>query len=97
MGEAWDRTPHDRGLATQFVIHAPGDRVQRFALGAHAPHLTPDDIDRIHRLWTDAVHTLGPNVHHRDVVVAALESLEQELRTDRASVVERLRRQTGPP
>ena len=44
---------------------------------AHAPHLTPDDIDRIHRLWTEAVHTLGPAVHHRDVVIAALLGAEE--------------------
>ena len=93
MGEAWDRTPHDRGLATQFVIHGTDNRIHRFLLGAHAPHLTPDDIDRIHRLWTDAVHTIGPSVHHRDVVAAALDSLEHELQLDRVQGIDRVKRQ----
>jgi hypothetical protein len=92
MGEAWDRTPHDRGLATQFVIHSSDGRLRRFLLGAHAPHLTPEDIDRIHRLWTEAVQTIGPSVHHRDVVAAALESLEQELQLDRSSGIDRVKR-----
>ena len=92
MGDAWDRTSHDRGLATQFVIHGTDDRVHRYLLGAHAPRLTPDDIDRIHRLWTDAVQTIGPSVHHRDVVAAALDSLEQELQRDRASAIDRMKR-----
>jgi hypothetical protein len=93
MGEAWDRTPHDRGLATQFVIHGTDGRIYRFLLGAHAPHLTPDDIDRIHRLWTEAVHAIGPSVHHRDVVAAALDSLEDELQLDRLRGIDRVKRQ----
>ena len=92
MGEAWDRTPHDRELATQFVVHGTDGRVQRFSLGAHAPALTPEDVERIHRLWVEAVKTLGPNVHHRDVVAAALDSLEQELQRDRAGAIDRMKR-----
>ncbi len=92
MGTAWDRTPHDRGLATQFVIHSADGRVRRFLLGAHAPSLTPEDVDRIHRLWTDAVRAVGPAIHHRDIVAAALDSFEQDLSANRTTVMERLRR-----
>ena len=93
MGDAWDRTTHDRGLATQFVIHRTDGDVHRFALGAHAPELTPEDIDRIHRMWVEAVNAVGPDIHHRDVVVAALDSLEEELKSGRHRAVERLKRQ----
>ncbi|HMB79492.1 MAG TPA: APC family permease, partial [Vicinamibacterales bacterium] len=79
MGQAWDRAPHDRELITQFVVHFADGHMQTFALGAHPPHLTPEDVERIHRLWVDAVKAVGPNVHHRDVIVAALDSLEAEL------------------
>ena len=92
MGVAWDRTPHHRDLVTQFVVHSGDDRVQRFALGAHAPNLTPEDVERIHRMWVDAVKVVGPNLHHRDIVVAALDSLEDELRSRRENAVERVRR-----
>ena len=92
MGVAWDRTPHDRDLVTEFVVHAGDDRVQRFTLGAHPPNLTPEDVERIHRLWVDAVKAVGPSVHHRDIVVAALDSLEDELHSRRESAVERVRR-----
>ena len=95
MGDAWDRTTHDRGLATQFVIHRADGEVERFALGAHAPELTPEDIDRIHRMWVEAVNAVGPDIHHRDIVVAALDSLEEELQSGRHRAVERLTRQ--PP
>ena len=72
MGQAWDRTPRDRELITQFVIHFSDGHVQKFALGAHPPTLTPEDVERIHKLWVEAVKALGPNVHHRDIVVAAV-------------------------
>jgi len=91
MGEAWDRTPHDRELATQFVIHFPDGQVESFALGAHPPKLAPEDVERIHKLWVEAVKAVGPNVHHRDVVVAALDSLEGELKANHAKAIDRFR------
>jgi amino acid transporter len=92
MGAAWDRTPRDHAIVTQFVIHHADGRISRFTLGAHAPQLTAEDIERIHRIWIDAVRSVGPSIHHRDVVVAALDSLEYELHTGRDRAVERLRR-----
>jgi len=96
MGQAWDRTPHERELITQFVIHFADGHVEKFSLGAHPPNLTPEDVERIHKLWVDAVKAVGPNVHHRDVVAAALDSLEGEFHDNRERVVERLRRQLRP-
>jgi hypothetical protein len=65
MGDAWDRTPHERGLAPQSVIHISDDHVLRYSLGAHAPALSTDDVERIHRVWVKAVKAGGPQVHRR--------------------------------
>jgi hypothetical protein len=92
MGEAWDRTARERSLPTQFAIHFADRHIETFSLGAHAPNLRAEDVERIHRLWIDAVKVVGPNVHHRDVVVAALDSLEGELRSNHATAVARFRR-----
>jgi hypothetical protein len=51
-----------------------------------------DDVERIHRLWLDAVKAVGPDIHHRDIVTAALESLEHEMRSGRDRAVDRLKR-----
>ena len=75
------------------MIHFADGHVEKFSLGAHPPNLTPEDVERIHQLWVAAVKAVGPNVHHRDVVAAALDSLEGEFHTNRERVVERLRRQ----
>ena len=91
MGAAWDRTPRDRALATQFVLHGAEGRVQTFSLGAHAPALTPEDVEHIHQLWVEAVKLVGPGIHHRDVVKAALGSLEDELVRSRERAISRLK------
>ena len=79
LGEAWDRTPHDLDLATRFVVLRKDGGLQRFSLGAHLPELSNADIDQIHQLWVKAVQELGPDIHHRDIVRAALAALEDEL------------------
>jgi hypothetical protein len=79
LGEAWDRTPHDSDIGTRLAVYSPDGRVQRFMLGAHAPELSPRDVERIHLLWLEAVKAVGPDIHHRDIVTAALGSLEDEM------------------
>jgi amino acid transporter len=92
LGEAWDRTPHDASHSTRLVVHAPNGNIRRFSLGAHAPELTPQDVERIHQLWLEAVKTVGPHIHHRDIVTAALGSLEDEIAgAQRDAAVRRLR------
>jgi amino acid transporter len=92
LGEAWDRTPHDLNLATRLLVYAPDGRVQRFSLGAHAPELSASDVERIHRVWVDAVREVGQGLHHRDVVSAAIAALEEDMAGNkRTEVIERLR------
>jgi amino acid transporter len=95
MGTAWDRTPHDRALVTQFLIHRADGQIGRFSLGAHAPNLSAEDIERIHRVWIEGVKAVGPALHHRDVVMAALDGLEHEFKAAKHTAVDRLRRYLG--
>jgi hypothetical protein len=92
LGLAWDRTPHDRDLATRLVVYTADGRQQRFSLGAHVPDLSPADVERIHALWVDAVNAVGPGIHHRDIVSAALDGLEEDMTgVKRDQAVARLR------
>jgi hypothetical protein len=94
LGEAWDRTPRAADQSTSLVVLASGGRAMRFALGAHAPSLSATDLDRIHRLWVEAVPIVGPDLHHRDVVTAALASFEAEFHGGgREQAIVRLRSQ----
>ena len=92
LGEAWERTPHDSSLVTSLIVLGPDGRVRRFSLGAHDPRLSPEDIQRIHELWLEAVKNAGPEIHHRDVVAAALAAFEDELHRDPQHAIARIRR-----
>jgi amino acid transporter len=79
LGQAWDRTRRDASLTTSLSVYTADGHVRRFSLGAHAPDLSPDDVERIHELWLEAVRIVGPSIRHRDIVSAALGSLRDEL------------------
>jgi amino acid transporter len=79
LGAAWDRIPKSRQIRSRLVVHKLGGVVETFLLGPHAPALSQEDLDLIHRLWLDAVNQYGLDVHHRDVVRVALEQMEKNL------------------
>jgi magnesium transporter len=79
LGEAWERADKPETLDVRLVIYHRSGRADTYHLGAHPPSLTSGDLDLIHRLWLDAVKTVGPHVHHDDVVRAALKQMEQQL------------------
>ena len=81
LGAAWDRIGKHRHVRSRLVAYRLTGEVETFLLGPHAPPLNEDDLDLIHRLWLDAVGRFGLEVHHRDVVRAALEELERDLRS----------------
>ena len=79
LGDAWERADKPEALDVRLVIYHRSGRADTYHLGAHPPSLTSGDLDLIHRLWLDAVKTVGPHVHHDDVVRAALKQMEQQL------------------
>jgi hypothetical protein len=96
LGQAWDRTPHDASFSTSLTVYTADGHARRFPLGAHAPDLSPDDVERIHELWIEAVKIVGPSIHHRDIVSVALGSLRDELASAKPeAAVARLRGRIG--
>jgi amino acid transporter len=81
LGVAWERIEHSDRLHTRLLAYKMNGEVQTYLLGPHAPTLTADDLDLIHRLWLDVVSEAGIDVHHRDVVRVALERLQGDLET----------------
>jgi magnesium transporter len=79
LGEAWEQADKPDPLDVRLVIYHRSGRTDSIHLGAHPPALSPRDLDLIHRVWLDAVKSVGPHVHHHDVVRAALTQMEQQL------------------
>ena len=79
MGEAWEAAEKTESQAVRLVIYHNSGRTDAYHLGAHPPALGPADLELIHRIWLDAVKAVGPQVHHHDVVRAALTQMEKQL------------------
>ena len=78
VGEAWERAGTPDLQVRLAVFHRSG-RSDIYHLGPHAPELSVRDYDLIHRIWRDAVESVGPHLHHHDVVRAALITMAEQL------------------
>jgi len=97
LGDAWERADRTRAGDLRLVVHHPSGSVAAYQLGAHAPELQAQDFDQIHRLWLDVAEAVGPHVHHRDVVRAALKFMEEQLSGPDREAALRLVRETARP
>ena len=97
LGEAWERAARPSDVDLRLVVHHPRGGAAAYHLGAHAPALRPEDFEQIHRVWLDVVRAVGPRVHHRDVVRAALTHMEQELNGPNRDGVLQILRDTARP
>jgi magnesium transporter len=97
LGEAWERAEKDDEQKLRLVICHHSGRTDAYHLGAHPPSLSPADLERIHQLWRDASHAIGPHVHHHDIVRAALTYMEQKLSGTEREEALGLIRQTAKP
>ena len=98
LGQAWDRIPKSPQVRSRLVACTRNGGAETFLLGPHAPALSQEDLDLIHRIWLDAVGRYGLDVHHRDVVRAALEAMERDLAgTGREATLARIAGQSTRP
>jgi magnesium transporter len=80
LGDAWERAEASAPQGVRLVVLHPSGRRETFHIGAHAPKLSTRDLDLIHAVWLDATKTLGPHIHHHDVVRAALKQMDDQLK-----------------
>src|SRR5438270_580589 len=81
VGEAWEAMPHKPQRQVLFRVIDPDGETRDFYLGAHAPDLTDEEVNLIHRLWLEVTRDNEEDeIHHKDIVTLALSRLEHELR-----------------
>jgi amino acid transporter len=79
IGLAWEALPDPRPRFN-LEIYAPGGQHELFLLGPHAPHLTANELNLVHRLWLRLSDTVSPQeLHHHDIVHFALDRVERDL------------------
>jgi amino acid transporter len=92
IGDAWEKLGDSKPQFNLEIHLSNGDKVYK-VLGPHAPNLTANEVNLLHRLWLRFSETLAPlELHHHDVVHFALEEVQKELDEGQEdAVVTRLR------
>jgi amino acid transporter len=91
MGQAWEALPEPKRQFNFYVISPTGE-AKVFYIGPHAPKLSPDDVQLVHRLWVNmrrdpSVHDL----HHSDIITYALTRLAGQYAREKQEILRDLR------
>jgi amino acid transporter len=92
VGQAWEALPEPKRQFTFNVVMDDGS-AQAYHIGPHAPHLQPDDVQLVHRLWLNFRRDPElASLHHSDIVTYALTRLASEFARDKQETVKGLKR-----
>jgi len=79
LGDAWEKLGDPKPQFNLEIHMANGDKVYK-VLGPHAPNLTANEVNLLHRLWLKFSESAAPlELHHHDVVHFALEEVMKEV------------------
>jgi amino acid transporter len=79
IGDAWENLSDPKSQFNLEIHLKNGDKVYK-VLGPHAPNLTANEVNLLHRLWLRFSEASAPlELHHHDVVHFALEEVMKEL------------------
>ncbi len=98
MGQAWEALPEPK-RQFNFCVVAPNCEVKVFYIGPHAPTLSPDDVQLVHRLWLNMRRDPSmADLHHSDIIAFALSRLAGQYAREKAEILRDLRcaRLAGP-
>ena len=88
LGDAWERLPNKTQERVRFRVISPDGDIRDFYVGAHAPELTDEEINFIHKLWLNVRSERGlEDIRHKQIVIAALVRLADELHQNRRQQV----------
>jgi hypothetical protein len=92
VGQAWEALPEPKRQFTFNVVMEDGS-AQAYHIGPHAPHLQPDDVQLVHRLWLNFRRDPElATLHHSDIVTYALTRLASEYARDKQETLKGLKR-----
>ena len=91
LGQAWEAL-HEPKRQFNFFVVAPNGETKVFYIGPHAPTLSPDDVQLVHRLWLNmrrdpSVHDL----HHSDIITYALSRFAGQYAREKVEILRDLK------
>ena len=91
MGQAWEALPEPKRQFNFCVVASDGN-VKVFYIGPHAPQLSPDDVQLVHRLWLNMRRDPSmQDLHHSDIITYALTRLAGQYAREKADILRDLR------
>jgi amino acid transporter len=91
MGQAWEALPEPKRQFNFYII-GPDGAVKVFYIGPHAPALSPDDVQLVHRLWVNMRRDPSvPDLHHSDIITYALTRLAGQYAREKVEILRDLR------
>ena len=91
MGQAWEALPEPKRQFNFYVVDPRGE-VKVFFIGPHAPALSPDDVQLVHRLWLNMRRDPSvPDLHHSDIITYALTRLAGQYAREKQEILRDLR------
>ena len=91
IGQAWEALPEPKRQFNFFVVGPDGD-TKVFYIGPHAPTLSPDDVQLVHRLWLNMRRDpTMQDLHHSDIITYALTRLAGQYAREKMDILRELR------
>jgi hypothetical protein len=91
MGQAWEALPSPKRQFNFYVV-GPEGTPRVFFIGPHAPTLSPEDVQLVHRLWLNMRRDPSvSDLHHSDIVTYALTRLAGQYAREKVEIVRDLR------
>jgi amino acid transporter len=95
LGQAWEALPGQKRQFNFYVV-APDGQVKVFYIGPHAPALSADNIQLVHRLWLNMQRDPSlQGLHHSDIITYALTRLAGQYARNKEEIVRDLRNYSG--
>jgi amino acid transporter len=92
MGQAWEALPEPKRQFNFYVVQPDGSNVKVFYIGPHAPTLSPDDVQLVHRLWLNMRRDpTVQDLHHSDIITYALTRLAGQYAREKADILRDIR------
>jgi len=91
MGQAWEALPEPKRQFNFCIVGADGE-IKVFYIGPHAPSLSSEDVQLVHRLWLNMRRDPSmQELHHSDIITYALTRLAGQYARDKAEILRSLR------
>jgi hypothetical protein len=91
LGQAWEALAGPKRQFNFYVIGHNGE-TKVFFIGPHAPSLSPDDVQLVHRLWLNMRRDPSmQDLHHSDIITYALTHLAGQYAREKQEILRDLR------